>query len=112
MNTLILFPRKHRAEWIKTHPQAMFSGGGISSRDLERWDCDICGAAINPDAPIFCYGGPEGHSLCSTCTRKLQDYEKGFTFCECPGCKLPMGVELALKAMLKSRGMVRRPENN
>lgn len=93
MNTLIINPRGHRAEWARTHPQAMIENGGLLSEDdLSRWACDLCMAPLDPGKPIFCLGGPEGHSLCQRCTatQPQDDLRLGVTveFCPCAACEI------------------------
>jgi hypothetical protein len=91
MNALITHPRAHRALWTRNHPEAMIEHGGLlSSDDLARWACDICMAPLDPENPIFCVGGPEGHSLCPDCLAKLPELDRAAAPCDCPGCRSPM----------------------
>lgn len=102
MNTLIINPRGHRAEWAKANPQALIENGGLlSADDLSRWACDLCMAQLDPSRPIFCLGGPEGYSLCQRCTARQpqEDLRLGITveFCQCDACEITEEVARQLK---------------
>lgn len=88
MNTLILNPRAHRAEWVSRNPQALIENGGLLSRaDLESWACDICMSPLDPDKPIVMVGGLNGHSLCPACRLKAGVLPTDAADCTCSGCK-------------------------
>lgn len=99
MNTLIVNPRGHRAEWAKAHPQALIENGGLlSAGDLSRWACDLCMSPLDPDQPIFCLGGPEGKSLCVACIKAMKPEDRRVDeICQCEGCgKLTRADKLLL----------------
>lgn len=86
--TRIRFPRAHRREWARLHPQAMIEHGGLLSlADLERWACDRCMATLDPDKPIVTTGGADGISLCFDCLLKQLDGQTpDVAECKCAGC--------------------------
>lgn len=85
MLTRIRFPRAHRREWARQHPNAMIGHGGLlSAGGLARWACDACMAPLDPDRPILVLGGAEGQSLCTRCA--LPHRHQPTADCRCPGC--------------------------